>query len=29
MAVAGAGAGFLWLLFVKLLGVPQPAGLLF
>jgi putative tricarboxylic transport membrane protein len=28
-AVAGAGAGFLWLLFVKLLGVPQPAGLLF
>lgn len=28
-AVAVAGAGFLWLLFVKLLGVPQPAGLLF
>jgi hypothetical protein len=29
LAVAAAGAGFLWLLFVKLLGVPQPTGLLF
>ena len=27
--VAAAGAAFFWLLFVKLLGVPQPAGLLF
>jgi putative tricarboxylic transport membrane protein len=28
-AVALGGAVFLWLLFVKLLGVPQPSGLLF